>query len=73
VSQPVEDVLRAELGMVLAPDRVTEAPILARQMMAERPMRAPHLAALRKRWVFNVGTCGARGADTIAAVAAKQP
>jgi YidC/Oxa1 family membrane protein insertase len=73
VNQPIEDVLRPELGAVLAPERVAEVPIHARRLVAEGPMRAPHLAALRTRWVFNVGTSAVRGAETIAGVAAKRP
>jgi hypothetical protein len=70
VNQPIEDLLRPELGVVLTPDRLPEAPKLARRMIAAGPAWARHLASLRARWVFNVGTSGARGAERIASIAA---
>jgi CDP-glycerol glycerophosphotransferase (TagB/SpsB family) len=72
VNQPIEDLLRPELGVVVTPDRLAEAPKLARRMIAEGPARARHLASLRARWVFNVGTSGARGAERIASIAASR-
>ena len=72
VTQPIEVALRPELGVVLSLDRLHEAPALARRMVAETPARAGHLAQLRERWVFNVGTSGARGAERIANIAAKR-
>jgi CDP-Glycerol:Poly(glycerophosphate) glycerophosphotransferase len=70
VSEPIEVALRPELGAVLTPDRLAEAPALARRMIAEGPARSRHLADLRARWIFNVGTSGARGAEKIANIAA---
>jgi CDP-Glycerol:Poly(glycerophosphate) glycerophosphotransferase len=69
-SVPIELALRPELGVVLGLDRLDEAPALARRMVAEGSSRAQHLARLRARWVFNVGTSGARGAERIASIAA---
>jgi YidC/Oxa1 family membrane protein insertase len=68
-SQPIELALRPELGAVLTMDRLAEAPLLARKMVAEQPARARHLADLRARWVFNVGTSAERGAERIASIA----
>lgn len=74
VTQPIEVALRPELGEVSSLDRLQEAPALARKMIAETPARAGDLARLRARWVFNVGTSGARGAERIAGIAAtRQP
>jgi CDP-Glycerol:Poly(glycerophosphate) glycerophosphotransferase len=72
VNQPIEDLLRPQLGAVLAPDRLAEAPTLARRLIAEGPARVRHLADLRARWVFNIGTSGARGAEMIASIAARR-
>jgi YidC/Oxa1 family membrane protein insertase len=74
ITQPIEVALRPELGIVLSLDRLHEAPALVRKMVAETPARAGHLARLRERWVFNVGSSGTRGAEKIASIAAaRQP
>jgi hypothetical protein len=69
VSEPVEVSLRPQLGAVLSPDRVSEAPRLVRRLIEEAPARGEHLAQLRARTVFNVGTSGAHGAEKIASIA----
>jgi hypothetical protein len=74
LTEPIEVALRPELGAVLSLERLIEAPGLVRRMVAEAPARAGHLARLRERWVYNVGTSGARGAERIASIAVtRQP
>jgi YidC/Oxa1 family membrane protein insertase len=70
VTQPIEVALRSELGVVLSLDRLHESSALVHRMIAETPARAGHLARLRQRWVFNVGTSGGHGAEKIASIAA---
>jgi hypothetical protein len=66
---PIEASLRSEIGEVLPVDRIAEAPVLVRQLIAERAMRSRHLAELRQRYIFNVGSSGARGAEKIGELA----
>ena len=70
-TEPIEVTLRQDLGLVLAPDRVAEAPEAARRLVAEGAGRTRHVAQLRNQYVFNVGTSGARGADAIVRLAAE--
>jgi CDP-Glycerol:Poly(glycerophosphate) glycerophosphotransferase len=69
VSEPIEATLRPQLGAVLSPDRLSEAPRLARSLIEETPARGRRLADLRASFVFNVGVSGARGAEKIAGIA----
>jgi hypothetical protein len=69
-NEPIEASLRSQIGEVVTLDRLGETTALVRRMIGERELRARHLAELRERYVFNVGTSGQRGAQSIAELAA---
>ena len=66
---PIEVSIREEVGAVLAPDRLDQAPALVEKLCREPGAFARRARALRERSVFNVGRGSARGAEIVAELA----
>ncbi len=66
---PLEVSIREDIGAVLAPERLAEAPRLAGDLARSPEAVAKRARELRRKWVFNVGSGGARGAEIIADLA----
>lgn len=66
---PLEVAYRRQAGAVVAPERLDEIPALARSLCADPDAFAARAGELRKRWVFNPGKSGDRGAGIIAGLA----
>lgn len=66
-SLPVELALREELGVVLAPDRLGEAPRRLRELLDGRSVesRVERIRAVRERYVYNLGRSGEVGAEIL--------
>ncbi len=62
---PLEVDIREQIGAVLAPERLAEAPRLAKELVDSTKSIGERAGALRKKWVFNVGAGGRRGAEII--------
>lgn len=67
--EPFESSVRSDLGAVLPPERLAEAPDLARRLVRERDGLQQRARALRAEHVFNLGRSGEVGAGEIARVA----
>jgi len=63
--EPFEVFIRGEIGAVLDPARLGEAPGLARELSAAPERFVPRVRALRERWIYNVGRSAAVGGDYI--------
>lgn len=70
--EPFEMAVREQLGAILAPDRLTEAPGVIHQLVADPAGVRARAAALREASVFNLGRSGVAGAVAIAAIAREQ-
>mgnify|MGYP001173083679 CR=1 FL=1 len=66
---PIEVALREELGAVVAPERIGDAPRMADELLAAGDRYAEQARRLREKWVYNVGESGARGAEILAQLA----
>lgn len=66
---PFEVDYRTDVGMVLAADRVDEAPALVDTLCGARESYVESIRATRDKWIFNVAGSGARGADVIQGLA----
>ena len=62
---PIEVAVREQIGDVLAPDRLDEAPARLRTLLAAPDAFAGRARELREKWVYNVGESGPRGAEII--------
>ncbi len=62
---PLEASIRERIGAVLAPERLAEAPRLVRDLVDSTDAIGERAGALRRKWVFNVGSGGRRGAEII--------
>ena len=67
--EPFESSVRSEIGAILPPDRLAEAPDLVRRLVRDRDGFRQRASVLRAASVFNLGRSGAAGADAIARVA----
>jgi YidC/Oxa1 family membrane protein insertase len=67
--EPFESSVRSEIGAILPPDRLAEAPDLVRRLVRERDGLRQRANVLRAACVFNLGRSGAAGAEAIARVA----
>lgn len=66
---PLEDFYRQDIGAILNPDRMEEAPALIQSLCASPHAFTENARTLRNKWLFNPGTSGARGARIIAELA----
>jgi YidC/Oxa1 family membrane protein insertase len=62
---PLEVDIREQIGAVLAPERLTDAPRLVKDLVDSTNIIRERASALRQKWVFNVGAGGRRGAEII--------
>jgi hypothetical protein len=62
---PLEVDIREKVGAVLAPERMAEAPRLVKELVDSSDIIGERAGALRRKWVFNVGAGGRRGAEII--------
>lgn len=67
--EPFESFIRDKIGAVLAPDRLTEAPGVIKQLLADPDQFRRSVAALRDEWVYNLGTSSTAAADAVARIA----
>lgn len=63
---PLETVIREEIGAVLKPERVYDAPRLCELLCDRREERAERIRTQRDRWVYNFGNSAQIGADYLA-------
>ena len=64
--------LRSEVGAILPPARIDDAPDLIEQLCADRGRTAARIRTARSRWIYNVGSSGAAGAEYLHALAKEQ-
>ena len=62
---PLEVSLRDDLGAVLAPERIGDAPRMAEELLAAGDRYGEQARRLREKWVYYVGESGARGAEIL--------
>ena len=67
---PIEDQIRSQIGAVLSPDRLEEAPGIVDKLSSEPEAFRARIQELRAQWVYNIGASGTVGADYIASLAA---
>jgi YidC/Oxa1 family membrane protein insertase len=67
--EPLEAAIRREAGVVLAPDRLGEAPLHIERLLASREGFARRMQALREATVFNLGRSDEVAAAAIASIA----
>lgn len=70
--EPIESAMRTELGSILSPDKLPEAPRAISRLLRDRDAFAARMRALRERWVFRLGSSVADGAAEIARLADRQ-
>jgi YidC/Oxa1 family membrane protein insertase len=67
--EPFESSVRDEIGAILPPDRLFEAPDRIRQLVRDPAPFRRRVTALRDEAVFNLGHSGPAGGEAIARVA----
>jgi len=67
--EPMEVSIRSEVGRILSPDNLEQAPSIINSLLANPDQFREHIAALRQRLVFNLGNSVEVGAREIAAIA----
>lgn len=67
--EPLEASIREQVGRILGPDELDQAPAVIRQLLAEPDRFAEHIRSLRRDTVFNLGGCVPLGAAKIARLA----
>lgn len=67
--EPFEASIREQVGRILSPDELEQAPAAIRQLLAEPQAFAGRMQALREEAVFNLGGCVPLGALEIARLA----
>ncbi len=70
--EPIESAIRAEVGEIVSPDSLEQAPGAARRLMSAYGSFAEKVRPLRERTVFRLGHSIADGAAELAALAEKQ-
>lgn len=64
--EPLEAVIREDLGRVVAPDALDEMPAAIEALLADAADYPEHLAELRDEVIYNVGTSGEAAARVLA-------
>ncbi|MDX1379924.1 MAG: CDP-glycerol glycerophosphotransferase family protein [Xanthomonadales bacterium] len=67
--EPIEAAIRPQVGRVLAPDRLDDAPRAVAELLRDREEFSARMRALRERAVFNFGASVPVGAAEIARLA----
>ncbi len=67
--EPLEARVRHEIGDILSVDKLEEAPERIRKLTEIRQEIRARIRASRRRWVYNLGQSGARGAAELASIA----
>jgi len=67
--EPFESAIRTEVGEILAPDHLDQAPEVIRRLLADREALRARVRNLRATAVFNLGHCVPVGAREIARLA----
>ena len=62
---PLEVSIREEIGAVVSPDALASVPGLVERLSSDAEAFGERIRAVRKRWVFNLGESGQRGAQAI--------
>ncbi len=70
---PLEVAIRDEIGAILAPDRLSEAPGMIQSLWRDAETFAARARRMREKWIYNLGSSGISGADTIAELARTRP
>ncbi|NIU06131.1 MAG: hypothetical protein GWO40_17935, partial [Gammaproteobacteria bacterium] len=68
---PFEDRIRRDIGAVVAPDRLDDIPDCVQPLISDPHRFRARIGVVRSRWVYNVGSSGARGAERILELAAE--
>lgn len=69
--EPFESLVRTQLGALLAPAKLADAPDTIRRLVREPERFREHVAALRRDWIHNPGRSGPAGAEAVAGIAAE--
>ncbi|MFQ5636354.1 MAG: hypothetical protein ACE5G3_13635, partial [Gammaproteobacteria bacterium] len=67
--EPLESIIRSEIGAVLAPERLVDAPAVIRDLLREPEQFRRDVQQLRNRWVYNLGSSARVAADAVARIA----
>jgi YidC/Oxa1 family membrane protein insertase len=67
--EPFEVLVRAELGALLPPERIEEAPAVIRRLVADPARVRAQAATLRRDWMHNLGRSGPAAAEAVADIA----
>lgn len=67
--EPFESWVREQIGAVLQPDRLVEAPAVIHELLADPARFHRQVKQLRDEWVFNLGTSSRAAADAVARIA----
>lgn len=67
--EPFEMLVRPQLGALLAPERIADAPGIIRELVAAPQRFRDNVQALRDSWVYNFGRSAAAAADAVVAIA----
>jgi len=67
--EPMEMRIRRDLGSILSPDRVADAPQRVAELLRDAGDFRQRMAGLRDAWTFNVGRSVEAGAREIARIA----
>ncbi len=65
---PLEVSLRADLGAILSPESLPDAPSVIERLLAEGPFPLNRHQALRERWIYNLGYSAATAAKALASL-----
>jgi len=69
---PLEVRIREEIGAIVAPGDIEQAGRIARKLIENAMKIRERIAASRSKWIYNLGSSGARGAAYVAEVAERQ-
>lgn len=67
--EPFESWVREQIGAVLQPDRLAEAPAVIHELLADPARFHRQVKQLRDEWVFNLGMSSRAAADAVARIA----
>jgi len=67
--EPIESFIRARIGVVLAPERISDAPAVIQELLADPEKFRRDVRQLREQSVYNLGSSSRAAADAVARIA----
>jgi len=67
--EPIESFIRARIGAVLAPERISDAPAVIQELLADPEKFRRDVRQLREQSVYNLGSSSRAAADAVARIA----